>query len=146
MTPKRKKEINLGFNAQTKYLISRYRILKALEHASRKFAKNMDKEVKEELNNDLTLAKTLFIEYAYETHENRLISEEDFLRSNPLAIQSSLYRVLKENDMLEEAVAELVYKELNKGNEINPDIIEDYTAHLRYYLSHPEVVKEYKIN
>ena len=145
MTPKRKKEINLGFNAQTKYLISRYRILKALEHASRKFAKNMDKEVKEELNNDLTLAKTLFIEYAYETHENRLISEEDFLLSNPLAIQSSLYRVLKENDMLEEAVAELVYKELNKGKETDLNVIENYAGYLRYYLSHPEIAKEFKI-
>ena len=140
MTLKRKKEINLGCNPQTKYLISRYRILRALEHASRKFTKNMDKIVKEELGNDLFLTKVLFIEYAYNSHRNHLISEENFLCSNSLAIQSSLYRVLKENDMLEEAVAELVCKE------INSNAIEDCAGHLRYYLNHPEIVKEYKIN
>ena len=47
--------------------------------------------------------------------------------------------------MLEEAVAELVYKELNKGKETDLNVVENYADYLRYYLSHPEIAKEFKI-
>ena len=137
---RKKREINLGLNEETKHLVSRYRILKALEHSACKFAPNLDEIVNEELGDNYEEAKDLFVKYAYDVHANNLLADEGYLRSNELGILASLYRILETNDLLEEAVAEVTCWELGNNK------IEDYSSHLKYYISHPEVHKEYKLH
>lgn len=141
---KKRREINLGCNEETKHLVLRYRILKALERSAHKFAPNLDQAVREEIGENYKLAKDLFINYACKIHENNLLSSEDYLHSNELGILSSLFNILKDNNLLEEAIAEVTYRELG-NSKINEKQIRDYASHLCYYEEHPEIHKEYKL-
>lgn len=142
-TNKRKKtEINLGCTWETKYLVSQYRILRALERGARKFAPNFEEPTRKEIAGDYKLAKDMFISFAYSAYLNNSLSSLDYIHSNSLGIQAALFRILRDNDLLEDAVAELVCLELNESKEK----IKKYGAHLRFYLNHPEVMKHYKFN
>lgn len=138
-SPKRKRENNLGYNFDTKRLVFCYRKLKHVELGARKFAPNFDKEVIEESENNLEELKDVFISYALDL--NNPLSE-DYFKSNKAEIFASLFRILKEKDLLEEAVAEVACLIIHKRKD--EKIISDYEAHLRYYLNHPEVHHEYK--
>lgn len=141
---KKRREINLGCNEETKHLILRYRILKALERSAHRFAPNLDQAVKEEIGENYILAKDLFVNYAVKIHENNLLASEEYLHSNELGILSSLFKILKDNNLLEKAIAEVTCKEL--GNlEMNEEQVNEYASHLCYYEAHPEIHKEYKL-
>jgi hypothetical protein len=143
-----RKAVNLGLSNETKFLVTRYRVLKALEHVSHKFVKNIDDLILEDMGEDVRGMKDLFISLEFVAHAENATKSEEYLHSTELSIQSALFRILKEKGVLEETVAELVYKEINKlgmDNEVDKEVVEDYAAHLKYCLSHPEVMKEYKL-
>lgn len=143
-----KSQKNLGVNDETKLLINRYRILKALEHASRIYANNIDEIIIEEMGNNLKEMKDLFISLALVSYVNNSVKSQDYLQSSELAIQSALFRILRDKGELEKAVAELVYREQNSvgaEDKIDNGIINKYASHLRYYISHPELSKDYKL-
>ena len=137
---KLKKENNLGYNFDTKRLISCYRGLKFIELGARKFAPNFDKAVMEESGDNIEELKSVFVSYALDLDSPL---PEDYSRSTRAGIFASLFRILKEKDLLEEAIAEVVCLKL-KGNK-DKNTIEDYTSHLRYYINHPEIHNEYKL-
>lgn len=139
------KENNLGYSWETRVLIALYRKERSLEINARKFASNFDKLVNEELKGDMKLAKTWFIDNAYEVQKNSSIKYEEHVSSDKAAIQASLYRILKKEGLLEDAIAELTYWINYGGNELNNKIVESYASHLRYYLNHPEIHYEYKL-
>ena len=100
------------------------------------------------MGEDVRGMKDLFISLAFVAHAENETKSEEYLHSTELSIQSALFRILKGKGVLEETVAELVYKEINKlgmDNEVDKVVVEDYAAHLRYCLRHPEVMKEYKL-
>ena len=142
------KAVNLGLSNETKFLVTRYRVLKALEHVSHKFVKNIDNLILEDMGEDVRGMKDLFISLAFVAHAENATKSEEYLHSTELSIQSALFRILKEKEELEETVAELVYKEINQlgiEDKVDDKVVESYASHLRYYLNHPEVAKDYKL-
>ena len=136
---KKKKENNLGYNFDTKRLISCYRELKYTELGARKFAPNFDEAVREESGDNIEELKNYFISYALEIYPS---VPKDYPCSNKVGIFASLFRILKEKGLLEEAVAEVACLIIHKRKD--EKIISDYEAHLRYYLNHLEIHHEYK--
>ena len=136
---KKKKENNLGYNFDTKRLIFCYRELKYTELGARKFAPNFDEAVREESGDNPEELKQVFISYIYDMKSP--LSDEYFY-SNRAGIFASLFRILKEKGLLEEAIGEVACLTIHGRKD--EKIISDYEAHLRYYLNHPEIHNEYK--
>ena len=139
---------NLDISNETKLLINRYRILKALEHASRKYANDVDNIIIEEMGGNIGEMKNLFISLAFISLADNSIKSQDYLKSLELATQSALFRILKDKGELEEAVAELFYREykgIGMEDVVNNSIVNKYASHIRYYLNHPEIKKDYKL-
>lgn len=136
---KKKKENNLGYNFDTKRLIFCYRELKYTELGAHKFAPNFDEVVREESGDNIEELKNNFISYALEVCSS---ISKGYSCSNRAGIFASLFRILKEKDLLEETIAEVACLIIHKRKD--EKIISGYEAHLRYYLNHPEVHHEYK--
>lgn len=147
MKQKRKKENNLGFSPDTYFLVNQYRIIKFLERASHRIKSDfnpfLDKCTDEEYTNNSELKDT-FISYIYhsESEEGRKV---EYLRSNQLLYLGSLYRVCQKRGILEDSIAKYVYEVFNPASKIDRKVVNSYAAHLRYYINHPEIHKEYKL-
>ena len=136
---KKIKENNLGYNFDTKRLIFCYRKLKYMELGARKFAPNFDEAVREESGDNPEELKSAFISYALDM-KSPLPNE--YFYSNKAGIFASLFRILKEKDLLEETIAEVACLIIHGIKD--EKIIFDYTSHLNYYINHPEIHNEYK--
>ena len=66
------------------------------------------------------------------------------LRSKEIGRWASLYRILKIGGILEEVIAYLACIRIGH-KEPSEEFIKKYSAHLRYYLNHPEIHYKYKI-
>ena len=133
------KENNLGYNFDTKRLIFCYRKLKYMELGARKFAPNFDDAVRGESGDNPEELKSAFISYIYDMKSPL---PDEYFHSNKAGIFASLFRILKEKDLLEEAIAEVACLTIHGRKD--EKIIDEYASHLRYYINHPEIHNEYK--
>lgn len=136
---KRKKENNLGYNFDTKRLIFCYRELKSIERGAHKFAPNFDEAVREESGSNPEELRKAFINYVSDISSPL---PDEYFYSNKAGIFASLFRILKEKGLLEEAIAEIVCLLIHRRKD--EKIIDEYASHLRYYINHPEIHNEYK--
>ena len=86
--------------------------------------------------------------YKHQFRANNSISSPDYLQSKELAIQSALFRILKERDELENAIAEITYRELNyigPDERVDDEVVNDYASHLRYCINNPKAMRDYKL-
>lgn len=138
-TQKRKKENNLGYSWDTKFLIFLYREFKFMERGARKFSPTY----KEALKENLQLVKDKFISYSLDIVSEKNSPYKDN-GSNENGEWASLFRRLEKEDLIAEATAEIAYIRLFH-KEPTEEEIEKYAAHLRYYFHHSEIHHEYKL-
>ena len=141
---KRKKENNLGFSQETKFLVTEYRMLKVLEHIARRLDENADDFVEEKYGRSPKKLRETFVNFAVWAHDKG-IPDLKFYKSNELIILGSLYRALQKRELLYYAIAKVAYKRMNDFSKIDRKLVNSYAAHLRYYRNHPEIHREYKL-
>lgn len=147
MKQKRKKENNLGFSQDTYYLVNQYRIIKFLERASHRIKNSYDFDLDEFIEKEFPTnreLKDIFIDFIYYSESEEGYKVE-YLKSKQLLHLGSLYRVCQKRGILEDSIAKYVYEVSNSASKIDRKVVNSYAAHLRYYINHPEIHKEYKL-
>ena len=120
-------------------LATQYRLLKLLEHCSRRVNFSYvnpttlrDEEIKEE-----------FKRLVLKTKEDNLFEDESYYDSNEIVIQGVLFNTLKDKGLIAEAIAE-IESSLSK-RDISEEEVKEWSDFLNYCVSNPKEMNKYKV-